>query len=306
MTKTGLDIAKVGTPKSVIDVTISYRIIELFSEGLYKSPHKAIEELVTNAFDAGATATEVVVPQNLADNDAIIAVIDNGTGMDEKGLEAHWQIGVSEKRNESFQKPKNRAQIGKFGIGKLATFVLAYEFTHITKVGKKYFAVTMDYRRIPHGENGGLHAKDTVKLPLRELSEIEAKEVIQPIIDESKESSKKIKLFGKGAAETWTVAILSNLKDMAKEIKLGRLKWVLETAMPLRDDFTLFLNGNLVKPSKADNTDVNRWILGKDLIKIPRPASQDLTPSEDRTKKKEELNRFALIHPNLGQVYGYV
>ncbi len=43
-----------GKQTGTIPVHISYRIIELFSEGLYSSPHKAIEELVTNAFDAGA------------------------------------------------------------------------------------------------------------------------------------------------------------------------------------------------------------------------------------------------------------
>jgi len=35
-----------------IDVKISHRIIQLFSEGLYSSPNKAIEELVSNSFDA--------------------------------------------------------------------------------------------------------------------------------------------------------------------------------------------------------------------------------------------------------------
>ena len=35
-----------GTPTGHIDVKISYRIIHLFSEGLYRSPHKAVEELL--------------------------------------------------------------------------------------------------------------------------------------------------------------------------------------------------------------------------------------------------------------------
>ncbi|MCB1154622.1 hypothetical protein KDL45_13290, partial [bacterium] len=33
-------------PTERLSVHISYEIIKLFSEGLYKSPHKAIEELV--------------------------------------------------------------------------------------------------------------------------------------------------------------------------------------------------------------------------------------------------------------------
>ena len=45
-----------------IPVEISYRIIELFSAGLYSSPNKAFEELVSNSYDAGATEVGVYIP----------------------------------------------------------------------------------------------------------------------------------------------------------------------------------------------------------------------------------------------------
>src|SRR2546426_564584 len=41
-----------GKPVAEIHVRISYRIIQLFSEGLYASPTKAIEELVSKYFAA--------------------------------------------------------------------------------------------------------------------------------------------------------------------------------------------------------------------------------------------------------------
>src|SRR6059036_814953 len=134
-----------------IPVIISYRIIELFSDGLYASPTKAIEELVSNSFDAGAANVHVILSSDLAAGDGTIAVIDDGESMDETGLQKHWIIGVSEKRSLA-RLPKHRKQIGKFGIGKLATFVLAKQFTHVCKRGDKYFAVTMDYNSIPHGK----------------------------------------------------------------------------------------------------------------------------------------------------------
>ena len=34
-----------------IDVKISYKIIELFSAGLYSSPNKAFEELICNSYE---------------------------------------------------------------------------------------------------------------------------------------------------------------------------------------------------------------------------------------------------------------
>ena len=44
----------IGIATDNIEVRLSYRIVELFSEGLYTSPNKAVEELVANSFDAGA------------------------------------------------------------------------------------------------------------------------------------------------------------------------------------------------------------------------------------------------------------
>ena len=46
-----------------IEVRISYRIIQLFSEGLYSSPNKAVEELVSNSFDAGASMSKSSFPR---------------------------------------------------------------------------------------------------------------------------------------------------------------------------------------------------------------------------------------------------
>lgn len=43
-----------GTPSGEIEVRISYGMIDRFSEGLYSSPNKSFEELVSNSYDAGA------------------------------------------------------------------------------------------------------------------------------------------------------------------------------------------------------------------------------------------------------------
>ena len=40
---------EVGKEADKIDVRVSYHIIKLFSDGLYSSPNKAVEELVSNA-----------------------------------------------------------------------------------------------------------------------------------------------------------------------------------------------------------------------------------------------------------------
>jgi hypothetical protein len=68
-----------GTVSGKIDVEVTYQIIGLFSEGLYSSPYKAFEELVSNAFDADATTVHLVVPADLAESSAAIVVVDDGT-----------------------------------------------------------------------------------------------------------------------------------------------------------------------------------------------------------------------------------
>ena len=87
----------IGSATDKIDVRLSYRIVELFSEGLYASPNKAVEELVANAFDAGAQTVQVILSTNLHDQDATIVVIDDGEGMGIEGLKRHWLIGISNK-----------------------------------------------------------------------------------------------------------------------------------------------------------------------------------------------------------------
>jgi HSP90 family molecular chaperone len=116
--------ATAGTEAEKIDVRLTYGIVRLFSEGLYTSPNKAIEELVANSFDAGARRVAVFLSSDLNEQAATIAVLDDGEGMDAEGLKRHWLIGRSFKR-ELATLPRGRQQIGQFGIGKLATYVLA-------------------------------------------------------------------------------------------------------------------------------------------------------------------------------------
>ena len=70
-----------------------------------------------------------------------------------------------------FNRVPPRRQIGKFGIGKLATYILANEVTYICKADDGIIrAVMMDYREIGRANTGSLH---TAPLPLevRRLSD---------------------------------------------------------------------------------------------------------------------------------------
>ena len=299
----------VGKESSKIPVRISTRIIELFSEGLYSSPNKAVEELVCNAFDAGATNVHVITSPDLAAKDACIAIVDDGVSMNPDGLRQHWLIGVSNKRDLK-KLPKNRKQIGKFGIGKLATYVLATCLTHICKVDGEFYSTTMDYSEIHKGQGGGIHAEKAVKLSLRKCGEKEVEEALPPIIQGgTKPGYEAIKLFGERAAPRWTVVIMSGLKRMGEEIQKGRLSWVLRTAMPLREDFRLYLDGEQQLSSKAEPGPRKTWVLGKDIEKLPGSASDDLEVtsfvSPGFTHPELGPITVGLTHPELGLITGY-
>jgi hypothetical protein len=301
--------AVAGRQTGHIDVKISYRIIQLFSEGLYKSPTKAIEELVANSFDAGASHVHVLISPDLSASDSTIAVIDDGEGMDKDELAQHWLIGVTRKRDKGFPSPRKRKQIGRFGIGKLATYVLANRLTHVTKVGSHIYSVSMNYRVIPSGEGGGIATDEAVKLPLHELTVAEAKKELAPWLSGDSPGHKTLRLFGPGAPNNWTVAILSDLKDMAGQLRLGRLKWVLATSMPVRSDFQLFLNGLEVEPEKIRGKKIASWIIGKGeaATSIPKPApADDLQVTEDVNERAQSTTHYGLTHPQLGRITGRV
>lgn len=300
----GSDFTTAGTQIDDIDVRLSYKIVELFSEGLYSSPNKAIEELVANAFDAGAKKVAVLLPEDFHTQGATIAVLDDGEGMDGSGLKQHWLIGISNKRKLSVL-PNGRSQIGKFGIGKLATYVLANRLTHVCKKAGKYYSTSMDYGRIDRRVEEGVEPKTPIKIELRELTESQAQDALAAWTSIIAFRNSGFKLFGKTAAPSWTFAILSSLKEKVYEIRRGTLEWVLRTALPLRDDFIIYLDGARLEPSKSGKGLIKKWVLGKDIKELPRPAPDDIEAREDENQTESSGKRFGFDHKDLGRITGY-
>ncbi len=298
------NFADIGDETDKIEVRLSYRIVELFSEGLYTSPNKAVEELVANSFDAGARKVHVLLSSNLHDQAATIAVFDDGEGMDEQGLKRHWLIGVSNKRKLP-RLPRGRRQIGKFGIGKLATYVLADRLTHISKCGGKYYSTSMNYSSIERRVEQEIEPRTPIKLALRELTRKQAKQAVKSWAKTPAFKVAKTELFGQKSPDSWTLSIMSSLKPKVHEIRIGTLGWVLRTALPLRPDFSIWLNGQALESSKEGKGLIKRWVLGKELTDLPRPGPKSVTMSEDKNVAKSSEHRFGLEDPTLGRITGY-
>ena len=250
-----------------IPVHINFDIIRLFSEGLYRSPHKAIEELVSNAYDAEARRVHVLLPEQPDDRTAASAplwVIDDGHGMDAEGFRQLWRVAESNKSGSSAS--NGRAPIGQFGIGKLAAYVLAWKLTHLSRVDDKLLLTVMDFRAVT-----GRQAQDNdpVRISLRRVDEATARQCLADIKHRDP-SAWKLMFDGRKRSRRWTVAGMSDFKDLYGKLSTGTLRWVLSTGLPLHGDFEIRLDGERVASSKEKLPEIKSFQLNDDLAGIGR------------------------------------
>jgi hypothetical protein len=266
-----------------VQVSVSYELIQLLSDQLYQSPLKAIEELVVNAYDADATECYVYVPSPSETNKDFAIVFDDGIGMDLDGLVELWKIGESNKRTDEIQSKRKRKQIGKFGIGKLAAHAIANQLTYVTKSSQgSILSVTVNFTKFSSSREEEVNA---IRLPVRDIDDWDR------FCDEShiSEILQRVGVNPEMLSKTgsWTIAILEDLKTKARKIKEANLKWVLSTAMPLRPDFCLHLNGQEIQSSKEDYEEIVTFDL-KDLPK-ERLKSLQKSTSENWSVQGESL-----------------
>jgi hypothetical protein len=238
-----------GQPIDYAEISIDYSIIEHFSQHLYSSPNKAIEELVSNSFDALARVAHVYVPGSQVSGR--VAVWDDGESMDADGLKQLWLIARSPKdvgdRVASNDRVAARKMIGKFGIGKVATYQLGGRITHLCKTPGGFLLVAVDYAAIlPEpalaSADGADDQRVVERAPILELDAAAAEKwaraqfaSVPPFFDEM------------WAEETWTLAVVDELRPDV-ELPPGRLRWILGLSMPVRPDFAVLVNDEAVTP----------------------------------------------------------
>src|SRR5205814_1421937 len=82
-----------------------------------------------------------------------------------------------------------------------------------------------------------------------------------------------------GDVPSWTLAVLEDLKPKLDTIQMGRLRWVLRTAMPLASDFHLFLNKAEVVSSKTDIESIIKF----DVTELPKARIASLSKATNET-----------------------
>lgn len=116
-------------PKGNLHIEVNKEVVRHLSIGLYRNYALAIKELISNAYDAGAT--EVKIKLDLKNKKIIIR--DNGKGMDYNEFKDQYlHIGF-------YKEPTNtpddlgRLRVGTFGIGFLAPLPYCKNMIVITK-----------------------------------------------------------------------------------------------------------------------------------------------------------------------------
>jgi hypothetical protein len=202
-----------------------------------------------------------------------VLVYDDGMGMTPAGLKDLWHIGRSNKRDEEIAKRLHRKQIGKFGIGKLATYSIAHMVTYVSKTAEGIHAVTMDFREFASDPEGG----QPIDLTIRRLDDasLGADEITSALATLNLAPEDLV------SAPQWTLAILEHLKPKLGRIQARSLKWVLSTAMPLQVDFHLFLDNVEILSHKSDFEEIVRFKVG-DLPKARLEAHEAKFTSQTR------------------------
>ena len=236
-----------GRVEDSVEVDISYDIIRQVSAQLYTNPRKAIEELVCNSYDAGASECWVKLPRTSEDP---LIVLDNGRSMDLNGVKELWRIAWSPKAKGGEGKPRienDRMQIGKFGVGKLATFALGKRLTHIACVGENVRFVSVGQSEIREQEGGGRPHFEISKASLDT-----AKTFLESYLtDLPKPWEKKW--------DKWTIAFIEEIElhALGSALKVGFLRQMIATALPISADFKVHLEKELVPPKKIDPIQVS-------------------------------------------------
>lgn len=302
---------EVGSPVKVIDINVDHAIVKHFSEHLYSSPNKAIEELVSNGFDALATRCYVYIPGTHVQSRVV--VWDNGISMDEDQIEAMWQIARSPKEALGGDRVvelngQKRAVIGKFGIGKLASYAVGERISHFCRTSDgRYLAVSVDYRTftppefstdqdessrestsaelviaaspgtsidgVAPEENFGLVEAAEALVPqtsVRQLTQTEAEDAIRNVLPTGDAVEFMLQ------QEHWTLAIIDELRPN-KPLYPKRLSWVLGNGMPLRPDFRVWVEDEEVLPKLASNAS-SVWTLHEpSIVEALKSAWKDAT-----------------------------
>ncbi|NIA18409.1 MAG: hypothetical protein GWO79_00845 [Actinobacteria bacterium] len=243
--------------KNKIKVTVDKSHLFTLGEKMYRESIEFVRELVNNAYDADATFANVSISEDK------IEVLDNGSGMNARGLEQFFTIGSEEKRTHGVSPRFGRKRIGQFGIGKFSALALCDEFLVESVKGKNKYIVVFNRSSWSSDENWDLPIKKEAASPL------------------DKEGTKII------------------LNKLTKKVSLSEAEKYLKQSVPLRaKKFSVYLNNKKISAKTvagkiiAVNIKTMYGPIGGEIVVAINPRDVDEPGIECRVKQaliKKEL-----------------
>lgn len=202
---------------------VGVSLIKQLSTAFYADIANVFDELVSNAYDAGATHVKIVIKPHE------ISLEDDGIGMSSEELMRFFYISHTDKLDAKKYRHLGhlkRAIIGRFGIGKLSMYRLCRKFTITT--WKDGVVSTSEF-----------NFEDLEKLAF---------------IDELNLSVRKAPVVQHGVEKHGT---LLTLQDLKKKMNATVIRRHLSKTMPLKPDFKLTVNGIECAPEKLEGVMYN-------------------------------------------------
>ncbi|HKO42694.1 MAG TPA: hypothetical protein VJU84_05365 [Pyrinomonadaceae bacterium] len=158
--------------------------------------------------------------------------------------------------------------IGKFGIGKLASYAVGRRITHLCRNKSEFLLVSVDYKKLDGEEGKLVSSVDPYQTPIIKLVEKQARQFIQKLFNSESDAAAFETLF---ESDYWTLAIIT---DLRKDIPKGRLAWLLGNGMPLRPDFKVLVDDEEVFSKLGENA-WRRWDANSEEVRRALDASWD-------------------------------
>ena len=214
-----------------IGLQANSRLLKAIGPRLYPDASTGIIELVSNSYDADATAVRIEV------RPAEIVVADNGTGMDEPLLVNFFTLGKSIKPPSRY----GRQPIGQFGIGKFAILAMANKFqvygAHGPEDAREYVVASFD-----EASYGAETLLNDIRIPLTTIDEEEWREQVASAgVSTDPEAKHSISEFGTGV-----IVVLQDLRSSFSE-ELIRAKVVERLSHTFKNQFDVYVNSELAE-----------------------------------------------------------
>ena len=238
--------------------------------------------------------------------------------MDVEQLKMLWWVARSPKASTNrlihdTSRGPDRKQIGKFGIGKLASYSVGDLISHLSRRNDDFYLVTVNYAEILGDEkNAGSSQTNPYSTDILKLTKPEARAFVKEIFDGDTTATAYTDLFDQ---KTWTLAVIGALKT---ELQGGRLRWILGNSMPERPDFSIWLNDTRVRSKLEKNASVQWDFSSEGIVKAIENFFADATKRGefagvvtfgkevglDAAWSKQSIPFVEL--PSLGQIWGTI